>query len=195
MSTSILLDEILAMLYKVKDSEEELKTIHNLLLTIIMKEEEEEKLAIPKKFIGLISDIVDNLECGFSTKIDVEKAIVVSVVNENGEEMEFFEEDSEGGNNETDEDIDTKEDDYFGTFINIDRLESFESFEIMKNFANSLDVSPLKYKLLNALQHKKPFANFNAIIHSSTAKEHWFHFRRKALEQYVVDTLTSNSLW
>jgi hypothetical protein len=160
-----------------------------------MKEEEEEKLAIPEKFRSLISDIVDNLECGFSTKIDVEKAIVVSVVNENGEEMEFFEEDSEDGNNETDEDIDTKEDDYFGTFMNIDRLESFESFEIMENFANSLDVSPLKSKLLNALQHKKPFANFNAIIHSSTAKEHWFHFRRKALEQYVVDTLTSNSLW
>jgi hypothetical protein len=195
MSTSILLDEILAMLYKLKDSEEELKTIHNFLLTSIMKEEEEEKLAIPEKFRSLISDIVDNLECGFSTKIDVEKAIVVSVVNENGEEMEFFEEDSEDGNNETDEDIDTKEDDYFGTFMNIDRLESFESFEIMENFANSLDVSPLKSKLLNALQHKKPFANFNAIIHSSTAKEHWFHFRRKALEQYVVDTLTSNSLW
>lgn len=195
MSTSILLDEILAMLYKLKDSEEELKTIHNFLLTSIMKEEEEEKLAIPEKFISLISDIVDNLECGFSTKIDVEKAIVVSVVNENGEEMEFFEEDSEDGNNETDEDVDTKEDDYFGTFMNIDRLESFESFEIMENFANSLDVSPLKSKLLNALQHKKPFANFNAIIHSSTAKEHWFHFRRKALEQYVVDTLTSNSLW
>ena len=195
MSTSILLDEILAMLYKLKDSEEEIKTIHNFLLTSIMKEEEEEKLAIPEKFRSLISDIVDNLECGFSTKIDVEKAIVVSVVNENGEEMEFFEEDSEDGNNETDEDIDTKEDDYFGTFMNIDRLESFESFEIMENFANSLDVSPLKSKLLNALQHKKPFANFNAIIHSSTAKEHWFHFRRKALEQYVVDTLTSNSLW
>lgn len=192
MRTNILLDEILGILSQVKDSEKDLEKIHDFLLAEIINEEEETDASIPEKYKSLVSDIVDNLESGFSTKIDTEKGIMVSAVNQYGFTMDYLEE--EAGDDGTDEGHDG-ETEYFGSFINIECLESFESFEIMENFANSLDASDLKNKLLNALQHKKPFANFNAIIHSSPDRDKWFDFKRKALEQHVVDILTAYSLW
>ncbi len=192
MSANILLNEILAMLHQVKDSEEDLEKIHNFLLENIMEDEDEPEVTIPEKYKELVSDIVDNLESGFSTKIDAEKAVIISAVNEYGFTVDLSEEDEYKDENDTDEDEETEN---FGSFINIERLESFESFEIMENFANSLDASPLKKQLLNALLQKKPFANFNAIIHNSPDKTNWFNFKRKALEQHVVGILTANSLW
>jgi len=190
MTAKLLLDEILYMLSQVKESEDELEKIHNFMVANIMSDNESEEINIPDKFKELVSDIVDNLESGFSVKIDGEKAVIISAVNEYGFTMDFLEEEDDDENNEDEEATE-----YFGTFINIERLESFESFEIMEKFANSLETSPLKQKLFNALQHKKPFANFNAIIHNSPEKASWFAFKRKALENHVVGILTVNSLW
>jgi len=185
MKENQLLDEILAMLYQVQESKEELQKIHDFISENIIFEEDDE-LIIPEKHKIVVAEIVDNILCGFICQVNKKTVEIVSVQRENRYEFYDYDEEDE---EETETNVNQED------VITISPLESFESFQIMENFLASLKKSPLKNKLALALQLKKPFANFNAIIHSSPERDEWFAFRKHALEQRVAAILTAESAW
>lgn len=180
------MNEILAILYQVKDSKEDLDKIHTFLNENILTEEETD-LPIPDKFKKAVAEIADNMESGFICRIDKNTAAIVSVRRENPFDEHFFGEEED----EDEEEIIFDPDD----IITINPLDSNEAFQIMEDFAESLDDSPLKIKLLSALNRNKPFAGFNSVIHTSVQKNEWFQFRKRAYEQHIAAILTAGSVW
>jgi hypothetical protein len=185
MKENQLLDEILAMLYQVQESKEELQKIHDFMSENIIFEEDDDMI-IPEKHKIAVAEIADNILCGFICRVNKKTVEIVSVQRENSYDFNDHDEEEE----EVTETNVNHED-----LITISPLESFESFQIMENFLASLKESPLKNKLTLALQLKKPFANFNAIIHSSPERDEWFAFRKHALEQHVAAILIAASTW
>lgn len=175
------------MLRQVKESKEDLQKIHDFMSENIFVEEEEEDLLIPEKQKKAVAEIADNIQCGFICQVNKKTIEIVSIRRENSYEFGDYNKEEE---EETDEDNLNWED-----TITISPLESHESFRIMENFVLSLNESWLKHKLVSALQHHKPFANFNGIIHNSPEKDEWFSFRQHALEQHVAAILMAESAW
>jgi calcineurin-like phosphoesterase family protein len=71
--------------------------------------------------------------------------------------------------------------------IEIEPLESHESFEIMADFVNRLKGGREAEKLVQALNGHKPFANFNHQIHNSKYRDDWFALQQRALEKHVIE--------
>jgi hypothetical protein len=63
--------------------------------------------------------------------------------------------------------------------------ESHESFRFMERFVQTVTDAHLREALDRALHRSRPFRNFNAVIHSSPAREAWFAFKHTCLEEYV----------
>jgi hypothetical protein len=78
-------------------------------------------------------------------------------------------------------------------FIEIERMESSESFKIMEEFVHTLENNSTKIRLLTALEGRKPFANFKYQIDGSgDYRELWFTFRRNKNIEWVRDQLSAN---
>ena len=75
--------------------------------------------------------------------------------------------------------------------IVIEPLESHESFKIMEGFVEQVPDLSLRNKLINALNRRKPFANFKYLIDDSAYRQDWFDFRQAWLEEYVYGLLES----
>jgi len=72
-------------------------------------------------------------------------------------------------------------------WIEIEPLESHESYKIMESFVEYLPDGFEKDKLSDAIGGQKPFMKFNHLIHNSKEKENWFKHRTYCLEKYVID--------
>ena len=92
---------------------------------------------------------------------------------------EFFEEEMEELENN------------FTDYIEIDRPRSHDSFQIMADFTEQLqDRNPLKNKLIDALNKRKPFREFMFLIdNSGPYRKAWFAFKNAQLNQWVMDKL------
>ncbi|HEY5369759.1 MAG TPA: UPF0158 family protein [Hanamia sp.] len=136
---------------------------------------------IPKH---ILNDIADQMEAGMKCFIHKTTYEVVSVPDENRfPEMDW--EDEEGP---WKEDIDK----IFGNpeYIEIEKMESSDSFSIMEDFALSLPEGATKIRLITAIEGHKPFGNFNHQIHNAgKEKEQWFQFRRERDIEWVKDQL------
>ena len=69
--------------------------------------------------------------------------------------------------------------------LEVEPLESHESFRIMEEFALQLINIPMQNKLIQALSNRKPFANFKRIIDNSTERQNWFGFKELELQKFV----------
>ena len=75
-------------------------------------------------------------------------------------------------------------------YVEIDRMESHESFEIMEDFAESIDDARLQEKLFHALNKSKPFRNFKWVIdNSGEYRQRWFDFKKARYIQIVKDKI------
>lgn len=77
----------------------------------------------------------------------------------------------------------------FSDYVEIEPMKSHESFEIMTDFVETLsDSNQLKYKLINALNKKKPFKEFKFIIdNSGDYRQKWFDFKNESIQKWVID--------
>ena len=80
-------------------------------------------------------------------------------------------------------------------FIEIKKMESSRSFDVMAEFAESLPECPTKIRLITALEGHKPFANFNHQIHQAADhKENWFKFKREKNIEWIARQLDYDPL-
>jgi len=128
-----------------------------------------------------IKEIADNLESGMMSYYNTMTGEIKSVINTENwldADMEPWEDEIEA--------IEENWDDY----IEFDNLETHEAFEIMKDFAESVDDVRLQEKLFLALNKSKPFRNFKWVIdNSGEYREMWFDYKRARYIQTVKDQI------
>jgi CYTH domain-containing protein len=133
----------------------------------------------------ILNDISDLMEAGMNCYLHKTTFEVVSVPDEN----RFPQTDWEDEDRQWKEEMDK----VFGNpdYMEIEKMESSDSFEIMEDFAMSLPESATKIRLMTALEGHKPFRNFNHQIHNAekTEKEQWFRFRRERDIEWIKEQL------
>ena len=127
-----------------------------------------------------IKELADQLDCGNKCYIHKETGIIIFTPDfDSGyADEELWEDDI----NELEENWDK--------YVEIDRMESHESFEIMADFAENVDIRELRDSLINALNKKHPFQNFKWVVHNSGPyRQKWFDFKNQRLIEWVNDQL------
>ena len=141
-------------------------------------------ISISKVPKHILNDIADSMEAGMKCFIHKTTFEVESFPDED----RFPEMDSEDEEGPWKEIIDKVFDN--NDYLEIEPMESSDSFKIMEDFALSLPESPTKIRLITALEGHKPFGNFNHQIHNAgKEKEQWFQFRREREIEWVKDQL------
>lgn len=135
----------------------------------------------PKELIGSIAESID---CGMTCFVNTETFEMEDVPALLVDDPEEF----EGLVGETSESMGLKYP-IWKNFIRIEPITSHESFMIMEDFTAAMPNSEMKQQLAEALRHRKPFANFQHIIHNSEIRQDWFDFKKAYLEKYVKDLL------
>lgn len=83
----------------------------------------------------------------------------------------------------------------FGCFIEIERLEPHQSFEVMEKFAHSLPESRDRRDLIDALSRNKPFRRFKDAAHRDIElRDRWFAFRDRSYAALAHDWLEGKGI-
>ena len=184
MNAQQLLNEILPILHSVKEDKEKLQKILDFLLDKIYTTPDEEEVEIPEKYRELVHTVAENIDCGLVCFINPKTLEVEEIPKAMYEDhYEYNLRTGMDGENES------FLHDEWETYINIEPRESHESFEIMEKFVEEVNDKILKNKLINALNNRKPFANFKNIVESSNHRKEWFSFKQRQLEIMVWDEL------
>ena len=131
-----------------------------------------------------LKDIASELEIGFVVYLHKKTLETKSImpIDELYGDTEFWEEELEKVEQEWED------------YIVIEKMESWQSFEIMERFIEHVDDRNLQEELINALNRRKPFANFKNIIESSDYREKWFKFKSDSLYEYTKDQLEAEGI-
>ena len=82
-------------------------------------------------------------------------------------------------------------------FIPVETASSREAFKVMEDFVDTIADPLMQQRLTDAINGRKPFANFNHLVHTSSVREQWFDFKNKAYivmaKQWIVEN-TGDSL-
>ncbi len=133
-----------------------------------------------------IEEIADNLDCGMRCFYNLKSGEIKTILNFDswlGADEELWKQESK--------DIDKNWSDYF-EFVG---FESNEFFQIMADFAETLNDIELKNALINALNGRKPFQNFKYRIDNSGAfRQHWFDYKKLRYIQWVKEQIDLNNM-
>lgn len=125
-----------------------------------------------------IKEIAEQLSLGFRAFIHKKNSKMLFIP----EEDHFFDIEMEAWAEESKE-LKKHVKDYY----EIERWRSNEAFEMMAEFAEQLtDNAHLQSQLFSALNRRKPFREFKAVIdYSGNYREKWFEFKNAWVRDYV----------
>lgn len=78
-------------------------------------------------------------------------------------------------------------------FLRIEHSTSSKAFEVMEAFIEIMKEGRLRSQLINALQRRKPFANFKYIIDDSPLRQEWFRFKDEAYAEIAKEWIEENA--
>ncbi len=181
-----LLDEILGILRTVMDDREKLEIIHNFFLNEIYEEPAKAnliyELKIPKKYKKIVPQIADSLNAGLVCFLNIDTLEVEDVPESLATDPDEY----ELMTGESFEDLDLK---YlkWDNFIEIHPPGSNVSYSYMTDFAEALPNCSFKQRAFQALEQKRPFANFKYLVENSDYSQDWFDYKQNRLEEYVLE--------
>lgn len=185
MSTQNKLDQVLLYIREIMDDDEKLTQVLEFLETEIIEkdtsfimEDEDYMVSVPEKYRSAIREIAENMTMSLISFFNPETLEFESIPKD------YYDNFAEEFDEDLFSDLKYKE---WEKCIEIEPLESRESFRIMERFVAQLPENRETASLRQALNGRKPFANFNHQIHNSDYREDWFAFRRKELEKYVIE--------
>src|SRR5450759_2185722 len=133
-----------------------------------------------------IKEIADQLDCRMKCYINKETGIIKSVPDFDSMQT---------SSTEPWDDVLNELDENWGNYLEIEQMESHESFEIMVEFAEDVDSKELHDALINALNRKHPFQNFKWVIdNSGPYRQKWFDFKTQSLKDWVIVQLDSSDI-
>ncbi|HKH59764.1 MAG TPA: UPF0158 family protein [Flavitalea sp.] len=149
----------------------------------VRKQLEQFFMEVPRE---ILNDIADSMEAGFKCFIHRETLEVVTYLDPDRypdlDPKDWKEEIGKVRKNKK-------------NFIEIEAMDSRESFRVMAEFAESLENNTTKIKLVTALEGRKPFGNFkHQIENSGEYRELWFVFRREKNIEWIQNQLPTKSL-
>jgi hypothetical protein len=136
-----------------------------------------------------IKEIAEQLDCGFSCFINKHKNEMIFTYGDDDDFLDFDDELKE-------EDawaIERKKlNDHPDDYFEVEKMESWDSFRLMENFAGSVDSLQLKNDLIYALGQKKPFSRFkNVVDNSGEYRQFWFDFKAETMREWVKEQIDS----
>ncbi|RIJ50418.1 hypothetical protein D1614_00300 [Maribellus luteus] len=182
MNKGQLQNEILAIIRTVFDNKKALEKIHTFLLTEIYEEPKPEE--IPSKYKKAVSEIADGLSAGLICFFNPDTLEFEDIPKDLAYDPEEF----EMMTGETFESAGLKHDEW-NNCITIEPMESHDSFKIMEYFIDEVRDTNFQEKLINALNRRKPFANFKYLVENSDYRQKWFDFKQARYELYVWDVI------
>ena len=185
MNTNQLQGEILAIIKTVFEDKKALLRIHEFLMSEIYEEPKPEE--IPTKYKKVVSEIVDSLLAGLICFFNPDTLEIEDIPKE----MAYDPEEFEMMTGETFESAGLKHENWQNC-LTIEPMESHDSFKRMEYFVDEVKDINLQEKLINALNRKKPFANFKYLIEDSDYRQHWLDFRQAQYELYVWDIIKTD---
>ncbi|TLX74661.1 hypothetical protein E9993_12150 [Labilibacter sediminis] len=185
MNTNQLQNEILAIIRTVYDDKRALEKIHSFLMEEIYQEPEPEE--IPDKYKEIVMNIADSLLAGSICFLNLDTLEVEDIPKDLAYDPEEF----QMVTGESFENAGLKHESWQDC-ITIEPMESSEPFRIMENFVDEVNDTSLQKQLVNALNRRRPFANFKYIVESSDYRQQWFDFRQKQWEYYTWRIITES---
>jgi hypothetical protein len=132
-----------------------------------------------------IEEIADNIDCGMRCFYNLKTGEIKTLLNFDswiGADKEPWEEEA----NEIEEN--------WCDYFEFEGFESHESFQIMVDFAESVDDTELQNKLINVLNRPKPFQNFKwHIDNSGKYRQQWFDFKKMRYIQWIKKQVELNN--
>ena len=133
-----------------------------------------------------INELADNLDFGLRCFVHKEKKTVVTtpdaLTNPDSDSEWWDEVNKEIENN-------------FNSYVEIEKMDSHESFRLMEKFISTVDNLTLRDRLEEALRRPKPFANFKFDIdNSGLYRQKWFDFKKQQMIEWVRGQLIVNDL-
>lgn len=132
-----------------------------------------------------IKEIAEYLDCGMRCYYNKRTGEIKTIINFEswpGADEELWEKDIK--------EIEENWEDY----IEFEGMSSHDSFRVMADFAESLDNSKLREKLINTLNRSKPFRNFKwQIDNSGEYRQAWFDFKNKRYIEWIKDQLEQHN--
>lgn len=133
-----------------------------------------------------INELVGNLDCGLRCFVHKETKAIVAMpdtINEPDVDLETW------------DDAIKEIENHFDSYIEIEKMNSNESFRLMQDFIETVENKRLWDKLHQALNRPKPFRNFKfEVDNSGPYRQKWFDFKRLCMMEWVKRQLTMNDL-
>jgi hypothetical protein len=127
-----------------------------------------------------IKEIAEQLDCGFSCFINKKTREMIFLY---GDEDNFFTTEEDAWADERKK-IRKKPGDY----LEVEKMESRDSFRVMEGFAETVDSVKLRQDLMQVLNQKKPFSKFKYVIDcSGEYREKWFAFKAERMQEWVKE--------
>lgn len=129
------------------------------------------------KLEKMIKEIAQCLDCGLDVFLYKDFSKIIEIPNEMsytlGDLDELYEDDLREIN------------DNIQNLIKLEPPDSRDGFLIMESFTYNLTDDKLKYRLIETLNNRKPFSNFNRIVQNSKLREDWYKHKTLELEKRV----------
>ena len=180
MNKNQLQNEILGIIRTIFEDKNALEKIHHFLLEEIYVEPKPDE--IPEKYKKVVHEIAGSLSAGLICYFNPDTLEIEDLP----ETMVLDPEEYEMMTGESANSLKLKHTNWKNC-IEIEPMESHESFKIMEYFIDEVTDNHLREKLIDALNRKKPFANFKYLVENSECRQQWFDFKQNQLEQYVWD--------
>ena len=186
-----LFDRILRIIEEVQDDEQQMQQILDYLLSEVDLEKHKPINQLPEMYRPVVNEIAQYMDMGMICYLNRETIALSTIPLEMYYEVDHC---------KSADEMKQKLDELYGwqsvEFLDWDNPIEFRpfpsdlSFDIMEEFTDNLpNDEKLRPKLINALQDRKPFANFGRIIDNSDLREEWFEFKREYLDNLVAEDL------
>lgn len=125
-----------------------------------------------------IKEIAEEVDCGLRCFYNLKTGKILSCPDFDGQ---WYGDDTELWQDTLDE-LENNSENYF----EFEGMQSYESYEVMADFAETVDDEELQEKLFRALNNRKPFQNFKwEVDNSGEYRQKWFDFKNAKMIEFV----------
>ncbi len=78
-------------------------------------------------------------------------------------------------------------------FMPVEPVSTREAFRVIASFVEIVTDTRLQQRLTDALNGRKPFANFNHLVHTTNVREQWFDFKNKTYAELAKEWIEKNA--
>lgn len=133
-----------------------------------------------------LNELADNLECGLRCFVHKNNKSIVTIpdtINKPDSDSEYW------------DDAKDEIENNFGSYVEVEKMDTHESFRLMENFIDTVTDLQQKKKFEEALRRPRPFGNFKFEINNAGPyRQKWFDFKKQQLIAWVKKQLIASEV-